>query len=247
MFITLRFLHKIMFNCLENEVESVVVGFSRSEVGQPVVAGGLFPETPPPDSSDFPLPPAELEAAVALVERRVYESPDGVLALVDVAETECGWWLLAELVSGASVWDDDAGDGSATREPGGSDLASRDPLVETLASTTGRPAESVFHTLHTALLPKLLVTDFLEHVDGTAAPPEYAITVGLRAESDVELVSAVLLLVVATAELTEGADAQVDGAVLDTVERFSTVVGRVRESSRRANQACERASASAHR
>ena len=245
-----------MFNCRENEVESVVGTCSESEVGLPVVAGGLFPETPPRDTSDDLLSPDELETAAALVERRIYESPDSVLTLVDVAETECGWWLLTELVSERSAWDDDAGDGSATRELRGSDPASRDPLVETLTSATGRPTESVFHTLHTVLLPKLLVTDLLEHGSSTAPPPDYGVTVRLRAESDVELVSAVLLLVAAAAELAEGdgadtwdgdADARVDEAMLDAVGRFSTVVERIRESSRRANQACERASTDARR
>lgn len=196
----------------------------------------LSPEMPPPDLAGTALIPDELERAAALVERRANESPDAVPAVVEVAETECGWWLLAELTTGAAA--EDAGDPPA-REPE-AELVPRDALVESIARHTGRSEGEVFRTLHTRLLPTLLVTDLVEHAESVASPPTYAAAVRLRT-ADREFVAAVLLLVAAAAglevEREDLATFEYGRDVLcDPVERFSAVVRRVREASRRAER-----------
>ena len=242
---------------------------SVAEAGETHVSGTASP-APPPGLSGVVPSPAEVDRAVTVIEGIAFESPDVVSALVDVAETECGWWLLAELLAVESASDGRAGDGSAgdgvaTPERGEPELAPRNLLVESLSRATGRSTESVFETLHTALLPKLFVTDLVDHVDSVATPPEYAATVKLRSDADREFVSAVLLLVAVASELADGAgessetrptagrerDARDrsgdggalagagEGAVRDSVGRFSTVVERIRESSDRANRICE--------
>ena len=188
-----------------------------SEAAWTRASGTAFPGRPPPDSSGV-APPLGVERAVALVERRACESPDAVSVLVDVAETECGWWLLSELVSAESGADSRQSDADAT---------SRSPLVESLARFTRRSAEEVFKTLHTVLLPKLLVTDVVEHVDSVASPPNYATTVELRSDADREFVSAVLFLVAVEAELADETG-ETSAALRTQIERFSTVVRRIR-------------------
>lgn len=231
-FIKLRNVHESMVLKDGGDVGDAAGALPESETTGTCVSDATFPETPPPGPSGSALAPDELGRAVSLVERRACTSPGAVPALVDVAGTECGWWLLAELVS---------------VEPT-ADGPPRDALVESLARATGRSTESVFETVNTALLPKLLVTELVEHVDSVAAPRGYAATVELRSDADREFVSAVLLLVAGAAELSgeagdPAAARRVDGALRDSVERFSTVVRRVRESSRGASRACERAPA----
>ena len=215
-------------------------GGSKSETGGASVSGTDALGTLSPGVFGMLPDPVELDRAVSAVERRAFESPDGISALVAVAETECGWWLLSELVAGESP---DADDGAAAARD--SKSTRRDPLVESIARTTGRPAENVWKTLHASLLPTLLVTDLVRHVDSVAAPPEYTVTIELRSDDDREFVSAVLLLV-AAAVLLAGAEPSgearsVDRGLRDAIERFSIVVWRIRKSARRAREACERA------
>ena len=185
----------------------------------------------PPFSAAPPPPLAAVERAVSLVERRACESPDSVSVLVEVAETECGWWLLSELVTAeAGPGDDETGPHCAGD---GADAGPRYPLVESLARATRRSAEDVFRLLHTNLLPPLLVTDVVEHAGSVAAPPNYGATVELRSDDDREFVSAVLFLIAVDAELTDGAQ-ECSAAVRTAVDRFFDVVRRIRESSRRA-------------
>lgn len=183
-----------------------------------------------------PPSPATIERAVSLVERRAYDSPDTVSALVGVAEVECGWWLLSELVAAADPVSDPArtvttpdrrDDGADT----GPELES--PLVQSLAAFTRRPPEEVFRTLHTRLLPELLVTDVVEHVGSAAVAPNYGTSVEIRADDDREFVSAVLFLVAAEAELVHGTRG-FSTAARTAVARFSKLVWRLQESSRRA-------------
>ena len=194
-----------------------------------------FDAAPPPSS-------AALEQAVSIVERRACESPDAVSVLVEVAGTECGWWLLSELVAADSDSDveseSESGRDGTTPDPDrrgeSTDTTPRDPLVESLARFTRRSAEDVFKVLHTRLLPKLLVTDMVEHVGSVAAPPNYDVTVELRSDDDREFVSAVLFLVAVEAELVYGTR-EFSAAVRAAVRRFSQVAWRIQESSRRAS------------
>ena len=200
----------------------------RMRTSDPTAAEGSlavsFGTAPPP-------PPAAVERAVSLVERRACESPDAVSGLVDVAETECGWWLLSELATAGS----DLGPvETADRRGDGAGIAPRSPLVESLARFTRRSTEDVFKTLHTRLLPKLLVTDVVEHAGSVAAPPNYDATVELRSDADREFVSAVLFLVAVEAELADETR-ELSAAIRSAVERFSEVVRRIRTSSRRAS------------
>ena len=186
---------------------------------------------PDPFDAASPPPPAAIERAVSLVERRACESADVVSVLVEVAETECGWWLLSELV----VADSESGrDATPDRYGDDVDIIPENPLVESLARLTQRSAKDVFKTLHTWLLPTLLVTDVVEHVGSIAAPPNYDATVELRSDDDREFVSAILFLVAVEAELVYGTR-EFSAGVRTTVGRFSHVVWRIQESSRRAN------------
>ena len=200
----------------------------RGGTSDPTAAEGSlgvsFGSAPPP-------PPAAVERAVSLVERRACESPDAVSVLVDVAETECGWWLLSELATAES--DPDSVE-AADRRGDGAGIAPRNPLVESLARFTRRSTEDVFKTLHTRLLPQLLVTDVVEHAGSVAAPPNYGATVELRSDADREFVSAVLFLVAVEAELA-GETRELSAVIRSGVERFSEVVRRIRAASRRAS------------
>ena len=188
---------------------------------------------PDPFGTAPPPPPAAVERAVSLVERRACESPDPVSVLVEVAETECGWWLLSELVAAGSD-SELKHDGTTSDRRGGADAGPENPLVESLARFTRRSAEDVFRALHTRLLPRLLVTGVVEHVGSVAAPPNYDATVALRSDDDCEFVSAVLFLVAVEAELVYGTR-EFPAGIHTTVGRFSRMVWRIQESSRRAS------------
>ena len=201
---------------------------SQVRVSDPMAAE----RSPPTPFSDTP-PPEEVDQAVSLIERRACESPEVVSTLVDVAGTECGWWLLAELVATEPGAESDAktpdghGDG-ADAGPGTS-------LVESVAWFTRRSTDDVLKRFHTLLLPKLLVTDAVQHADSVVAPPDYDATVELRSDADREFVSAMLFLVAIEAQL-EQEIGEFSATLHAAVERFSHVIGRIRAASRRASR-----------
>lgn len=211
-----------MSDVREGDTEEFSVALRESVATDASVVDAAFAERSPQEPGDSAVVPDELARATSLVERRACESPDDVSTLVEVAKTECGWWLLAELA------------GRTSGEP------PEESLVESLARATGRSAESVFETLHTTVLPRLLVSDLAVHVDSVASPPEYDAAVELRSDADRELVSAVLLLTAGAAELAGASEGDApprpgrdDGEFRGPVERFSTVVGLIRDASRR--------------
>ncbi len=214
-----------MSDVREGDPEEFSAALRESVATDAAVVEAAFSERSPQNPGGSAVVPGELARATSLVERRACESPDDVSTLVAVAKTECGWWLLAELV------------GRASGEP------PEDSLVESLARATGRSAGSVFETLHTTVLPRLLVSDLAVHVDSVASPPEYDAAVELRSDADRELVGAVLLLTAGAAELADAIEDDAtpgpgcdDGEFRGPVERFSTVVRRIRDASRRANR-----------
>ena len=201
---------------------------SRVGVSDPMAAE----RSPPTPFSDTP-PPEEVDRAVSLVERWACESPEAVSTLVDVAGTECGWWLLAELVA-----TEPGAEGDAETPDGRGDDADAGPrtsLVESVTRFTRRSTNDVLKRFHTLLLPKLLVTDVVQHADSVAAPPNCDATVELRSGADREFVSAVLLLVAIEAQLEQGIG-EFSATLHAAIERFSHVIGRIRASSRRASR-----------